>query len=112
MENFTDRAPIHLWFNAVNHDLLGEPEIAKDYVNKIKEKYEENDSGSPAWFLAMYYFSNQNIDTGFEWLEKSFKRHEVEMTWIQAEPLLQPYKQDERYKAIHAQINFPQILKD
>ncbi len=112
MNNYTDRAPIHLWMNAVKYSLENDMDQVQKYLNILEEKYDVQDSGSPAWFLAMYYFSIDEIDSGFLWLKKSFDRHEVEMTWLQAEPLLQKVKNDERYLSIHQKMKWPKLFLD
>ena len=94
------------------YSLENDMDQVQKYLNILEEKYDVQDSGSPAWFLAMYYFSIDEIDSGFLWLKKSFDRHEVEMTWLQAEPLLQKVKNDERYLSIHQKMKWPKLFLD
>ncbi len=75
---------------------------------KLGKMYDEISSGSPAWFLALYYSVLGDDQSTFEWLEKSYERHEVEMTWLKMEPLLDPYKKDPRYLDPLVRMNFPQ----
>ncbi|MBT8218530.1 MAG: adenylate/guanylate cyclase domain-containing protein [Bacteroidia bacterium] len=107
MQNFSHRAPIHLWFNVIRYQLNGDIENVNLYLDKIRSKYESNSSGSPAWFMALYYFYINDQDNGFLWLQRSFDRHEVEMTWLRSEPLLQAYKEDSRYRDIYQKMKWP-----
>ena len=59
--------------------------------------------------MALYYFSEDDNDQGFSWLEKSYERHEVEMTWLQEEPLLSAVKNDPRFLAIYNAMSWPEV---
>lgn len=47
------------------------------------------------------------IDTAFEWLEKSYNDHEIEMYWLKVEPSFEPLRNDPRYKEMLAKMGFP-----
>jgi len=99
--------PILLWLNAVLHHLDDNSREAESFLAKLNVRYENNASGSPAWFLALYYCTLEDYETAFIWLQKSFDRHEVEMTWFREEPLLIPLRDDQRYKDLYRNIGFP-----
>lgn len=105
-ENYPDRPPIIFWLDAVHayHDGLEN----QASINQLNNMYDNNLSGSPAWFLAMYYAELEDEKATFEWLEKSYERHEVEMTWLKMEPLLDPYKENSRYLDLMGRIGFPE----
>jgi len=103
--NFPDRPPIVVWLDAVH--AYHEGGYNQVYQNQLGKMYDEISSGSPAWFLALYYSVLGDDQSTFEWLEKSYERHEVEMTWLKMEPLLDPYKKDPRYDLL-VRMNFPQ----
>lgn len=42
----------------------------------------------------------------FNWFEKSFDRHEVDMTWLKVEPHLKPFRNDLRYHILLNPMNF------
>jgi len=107
MANFPDRPPILLWLNAVNHHMDGNSQEGKRYLSELKKRYQEGGSGSPAWFIALYYCHIENYQNAFEWLQKSYDRHEVEMTWFREEPLLIPLREDPRYKELYRKVGFP-----
>ena len=108
MNNFEDRPPILLWLNAVYHQMDGDSGEAERYLEELNDRYQDYASGSPAWFLALYYCTLEDYETAFIWLQKSFDRHEVEMTWFREEPLLIPVRDDPRYKKLYRKIGFPE----
>ncbi|MGM0580879.1 MAG: helix-turn-helix domain-containing protein [Bacteroidota bacterium] len=103
---FPDRPPIFYWFELIH--VKQSKKNPAPYIKILKSKYQENASGSPAWFMAMYHAINGNEDKIFEWLEKSFDHREVEMTWLKIEPLLKSYRNDPRYKDLYERMNFPE----
>ena len=70
--------------------------------------HQDNLPGSPAWFIALSYAAVEDGDAVFEWLEKSYDRHEAEMAWLKMEPALDPYKNDPRYLDLLQRMNFPE----
>ena len=106
---FKDNPSLSIWLNAVYSQMDGNIEQAEKYLSELNEKYLNNDSGSPAWFIALYYCTLEDYETTFEWLQKSYDRHEVEMTWFREEPLLIPIQDDPHYKELYERIGFSQI---
>ncbi len=106
LEKFEDRPPIVYWLMAVHGEVAGENEQVKSSLDKLEKLYTTNSSGSPAWFLAMYYCHTKEFDRVFEWLQKSYDRHEVEMTWLKEEPLLRPLRTDQRYHDLYKKVGF------
>ena len=84
-------------------------EDAKIYLDELKNLYDKHSSGSPAWFIALYYCYFEDYENTFIWLQKSYDRHDAEMTWLQEEPLLIPLRNDERYKDLYHKIGFSKI---
>lgn len=101
---YPDRPPIVQWFEAVH--AIRRDEDPAPFIDQLKEKHQANSSGSPAWFIALYHAERGNRDKLFEWLEKSYQRHEVEMTWLKMEPTLNPYKDDPRYLDLMERVGF------
>jgi TolB-like protein len=109
---FVDRSSAHIWLDAVHAYQRNELNTAKNYVSQLIQEYNTKASGSPAWFIALYYFYAEDIDKGFEWLQNSYDNHEVEMTWLQEEYLLRPYRDDPRYQKLYNAMGWPQISSD
>ena len=110
MNKFEDRPSVLIWLNAVYSQMDGDNNEAERYLEILNVRYENNASGSPAWFLALYYCTLEDYETAFIWLQKSYDRHEVEMTWFREEPLLIPVRDDPRYKKLYRKIGFPERL--
>ena len=106
--NFPDRSPILNWLEAM--DAKNEGKDPSSFLNQLKQNYQNNSSGSPAWFIALYFAETGDDEMLFEWLERSFNNREVEMTWLKMEPVLDPYRNDPRYMDLLARMNFPADL--
>tara|TARA_R110002049_G_scaffold44068_11_gene129230 strand:+ start:38 stop:1546 length:1509 start_codon:yes stop_codon:yes gene_type:complete len=107
MNSFPDRPPIVAWLNAVHFEMVNNREGVQESLSTLQKHYVKGSSGSPAWFMALYYCHIQEDREVFKWLQKSYDNHEVEMTWLRAEPLLAPYRQDPRYLDLYKKMKFP-----
>jgi len=91
--------------------------IALFKINKQKEcsqllkeltKISETSTfGSPAFYSAMIYAEMGEIDIAFEYLEKSYRAHEVEFYWLKVEPPFKPLHNDPRWKELLDRVPFP-----
>jgi len=106
---FPDYPPLLMWLNAIYAQRDGNSEATAKYLKELLDKYNDGSSGSPAWFLAMYYCTVKEYEIAFDWLQKSYDRHEVEMTWLREEPLLAPIRNDSRYKELYEKVGFSSI---
>lgn len=104
LKSFPDRPPIIYYLQAAHAHRKGEDPAP--FLENLKTNYADKTSGSPAWFLAIYFAEIGDSDTLFEWLNKSFDRHEVEMTWLKMEPALAAFKSDDRYKVLAQKMGF------
>lgn len=43
----------------------------------------------------------------FEWLDKAYKDHEVEMYWLKVEPPFEPLYNDPRWQEMLDKVGFP-----
>lgn len=107
MTDYPDRPPVILWLNAVHAELEDNVEEVNSFLGTLEEKYETHSSGSPAWFIALYYAHIRDFENAFIWLQKSYERHEVEMIWLREEPLLKPLRGDSRYLNLYKKVGFP-----
>jgi TolB-like protein/AraC-like DNA-binding protein len=109
-DQFQDQSPFILWLQLYYAYLDNKLIIVEALLNELIKSYENEDSGSPAWFIALYQLEiKKDIDAAFDWLEKSYKRKEVELTWLLQEPLLKPIKNDLRYNDLLQKIGFNQV---
>ncbi|MUH36168.1 helix-turn-helix domain-containing protein [Zobellia amurskyensis] len=109
LTQFSDYPPILMWLNAVYAQMEGSSKDTNAYLGELFNEYNKGSSGSPAWFLALFYCTQENDEKTFEWLQKSYDRHEVEMTWLREEPLLAPLRTDPRYKDLYDKVGFSAI---
>ncbi|NNE01759.1 MAG: helix-turn-helix domain-containing protein [Eudoraea sp.] len=107
MDNTEDRPPIIIWFNAVYSAIDGnKPEVEK-HLSDLLGLYEAQASGSPAWFLALYYCWSGDHENALAWLQKAYDRRETELLWLREEPVLKPLRTDPRYVALYHKVGFP-----
>lgn len=106
-QNFEERPPVMFWAKAVSADLKGNNLERNKSLEILNRSYLNNDPGSPAWFLAMYYAYKKDIPKTLDWLEKSHSAREVEMSWLAQEPSLDFIGNEPRYIALLDSINFP-----
>lgn len=109
---FEDRPPINYWLTAIHSKIAHEDDRLESSLNALQKQFIDRASGSPAWFLALYYFYLGDNDSGFEWLQKSYDRGEVEMTWLREEPILQSLKGDPRYIELYNKMGFQYVNQD
>jgi len=111
LEQHGDRPPIVYWLIAVHSEMEGDEERLRSSLDILQQQYTDEKSGSPAWFLALYHFHIKDVDTAFAWLQKSWDRREVEMTWLKEEPMLQAFREDPRYIELYEKMGFQYLPK-
>jgi len=109
LEDFPDRPPLVHWLAATKLLLDSKHEEAEVHLAQLFDLYNSKASGSPAWFIAKYYSAIEEYDMALEWLQKSFDRHEVEMTWLRAEPLLGPLRNHPIYRELYHETGFDKV---
>ncbi|MCE2614068.1 helix-turn-helix domain-containing protein [Flavobacteriaceae bacterium D16] len=102
-----ERPPIIIWLKALHNSLEDNTTELESNLNILRSQYLEEVSGSPAWFLALYYCWSGDREKAFEWLQKSYDRHEVEMIWLREESVLIPLRSDPRYVDLYHKVGFP-----
>ena len=108
MRNEYQESSPFVWFlTAVYAHEDSNSEEVENALSEMQQKYESRQSGSPAWHLALYYAHIGDYESCLNWLQSSFDRHEVEMIWLRAEPLLEPLRNDPRYLEIYKNVGFP-----
>ncbi|WP_224490395.1 helix-turn-helix domain-containing protein [Robertkochia flava] len=110
-ENFKERPLILRWLRAMVADQNKDENEVENQIRILQQKYREGASGSPAWFIALYHAYKGNKAKTMEWLEKSYKARETEMTWLAQEPDLKIVGDDPRYIALLDSMHFPQSAR-
>ena len=62
--------------------------------------------GSPSFFIAQIYAGIGEPELAFEWLEKSYEAHEVEMIWLKIEPQFNSLRDDPRFIDLMKRVGF------
>jgi len=91
---------------AIAHHHLGNSERTNELLSSL-EGLDSKEANSPSFYLAMIYAQMGEIDTSFEWLDKAYEDHEVEMYWLKVEPPFAPLHDDPRWQAMLDNIGFP-----
>lgn len=76
-------------------------------LKELTKISETSTIGSPAFYSAMIYAEMGEIDIAFEYLEKSYRAHEVEFYWLKVEPPFKPLHNDPRWKQLMDKVPFP-----
>ncbi|CAM4231787.1 helix-turn-helix domain-containing protein [Gillisia limnaea] len=94
---------IHL---AIAYHYLGNEKKSLEYLNEVIDRANK---GEPEIivFVAHYYARLGKNDEAFKWLDKAYKKHEVDLIWLKADPNLLMLKNDPRYKVLCNKIGFP-----
>ena len=69
-DRFQDYPPILVWLNGVYAKMDGNQNEAAAYLAELHDRYQKGTSGSPAWFIALYYAHIKDYEKAFEWLAK------------------------------------------
>jgi tetratricopeptide (TPR) repeat protein len=91
---------------AISYFNTNRPDETKKIIEKLRQRSETNAGGSPSFYLAMIYAQTGEINAAFEWLEKGFHDHEVEMYWLKVEPPFEPLYGDVRFENLLKKIGF------
>lgn len=100
-------SPRDFAFEAISENQLGNDQKASLIMEELETKSRDNAGGSPSFYLAMIYAQMEEIDIAFEWLDKAYKDHEVEMHWLKVEPPFEPMRNDPRWQEMLDKVGFP-----
>lgn len=110
IDRFEDRSPFTVWLQLfyAHHD--NDSAKVDSLLKVLMQAYENEVSGSPSWFIALYYLEIENdIEKALKWLEISYQHKEVELTWMLYEPALNPIRNNPQYKALLHKIGFDEL---
>ena len=101
-------APRPLGNLAIAYYHVGKLDKTNEILKRVQKRSEESSIGSPSFYIAMIYAQMGDIDTAFEWLEKAYQDHEVEMYWLKVEPPFEPLRSDPRWQELLDKVGFPE----
>ena len=107
IEAFDESSPLILFLSAVNSYEDGSMDERAEAIKELEAKYKSQKSGSPGWYLSLYYAHTGDYESSMEWLQQSFQNREVEMVWLRSAPLFAPVRNDPRYLEIYRKVGFP-----
>ena len=70
---------------------------ARTIIDKLILRSETSGSGSPNFFLGIYYCWTGEFDTAFYWFDKAIERRSPEFPWLKVDPAFRSLKDDPRY---------------
>ncbi len=92
---------------AIAYFHTGGTDDQEEIVEELIKLSEQSPVGSPSFYLAMIYTQMGEIDIAFEWLDKAYEDHEVEMYWLKVEPPFEPLHDDSRWQEMLDKVGFP-----
>jgi tetratricopeptide (TPR) repeat protein len=112
LERFLHRNPRlrparSLGYLAMAYYKLGDSDKFQILLDELKKKAAISPIGSPSFSISMIYSQMGDNDSAFEWLEKSYQDHEVEIYWLKVEPPFDPIRSDPRFQVMLDKIGFP-----
>jgi tetratricopeptide (TPR) repeat protein len=98
---------IHL---AIAYHYLGNEKKSLEYLYEVIDRANKGEPEINV-FVAHYYARLGYKDEAFKWLDIAYKKHEVDLIWLKADPNLLQIKDDPRYKVLCQNIGFPEVKK-
>ena len=65
-------------------------------------------AATSAYEIAQIHAYRGEADRAFEWLQRSYQRHDSEIVWIKTDPLLRGLHGDRRFRALLTQLRLPE----
>jgi serine/threonine-protein kinase len=106
------RIPFLTGYLAVSYFHSGNQDKAEELANILKTRWENQGGGDPAYYLALYYAGTGENDAAIDWLYRAHDSHEVELTWLYAEPAFESLRDDSGYLTLIDQIGFTSNRED
>ncbi len=100
------RIPSILGDLAIAYFKSGQPEKTNGIIEELKSIESKGPKGSPCFFLGQIYAGIGESKLAFEWLEKSYEAHEVEMIWLKIEPQFNTIRSDPRFTDLMKRVGF------
>lgn len=94
---------VHL---AITYHFLCNEVKSLEYLNEVIDRANKGEPEINV-FVAHYYARLGKNDEAFKWLDKAYKKHEMELIWLKTDPNLLMLKNDPRYKELCNKIGFP-----
>ncbi len=103
--NYTGLSSV-LSAQAIVLNKIGNLNRAANVIQEMKSKANNNPAGSPSYYIAAVYSVMGDKNQSLYWLEKAYIHYEVEMYWLNVEPLFISLYNDSRFKELLIKIGF------
>jgi adenylate cyclase len=100
--------PRPLGILAIAYYHTDQKEKTENILIELIAKSDTTSVGSPAFYTAMIYAQMGETDLAFQYLEKAYDAHEVEMYWLKVEPPFEPIRDDPRWQVMLDKVGFPE----
>ncbi len=100
------RAPFWLSDLAICYNIIGEKTKANEIINELIERYDQGEHGSIAFMLGKIYSGLGKVELALDWLERSYRDHELEMIWLYADPAFGGLQDNEHYLDLLKRVGF------
>jgi len=84
----------------------GRKEEFASFLNELTSNGQKTSVGSPSYFEAAVYMAMNKPESAIQFLEKAYKNHEVDMVWLNVDPLFHDLKGDPRFESLLQKIGF------
>jgi TolB-like protein/Tfp pilus assembly protein PilF len=86
--------------------LNGEVQKADSIKNELKGLTLQSEAGSPVYFMAVYYSGIGDKEKAFEWLDRAYQIHNLELINLKDQPQFHILQDDPRYLDLYEKIGF------
>jgi TolB-like protein len=90
----------------IAYNKTGDLSISSSFLDELLSKSRKSPAGSPSFYAAAIYTAIGENQSAIQLLEKAFSDREVEMYWLNVEPLFKPLHGDPRFENILQKIGF------
>jgi len=85
---------------------MGHARESRQALDALAAK-EGGPQGNIAYRVALVHAWRGERDSAFEWLERAYVRHDLELRWLKIDPFLRNLRADPRYTALLRKMNLP-----
>jgi hypothetical protein len=103
-----DEAKIPRWESLLSivYYCTGHQDKSAIIVDSLQYLSRQSPVKSPAYYTAMVYSATKRPALALQWLETAYNNHEVEMYWLNVDPMFNPLRQEPEFKKLINLIGF------
>jgi len=98
------RLPQHLRALSIAYMQSEQEAEARMLLNELERLYEESDIGNVAYYTALVYLYLDDKDQALTWIERAYEKRDPTLTAINTSTVLDPLRQESRFKSILAKM--------